>query len=213
MTDKFVCGNPNDACYGNKCEDCKDAKTLKQFVLINSSTIDMESSVNWTQWTKITKKNRTEEDNAHIQIKKEENTSKLSFFLDRLYLLIPNFVWHIRVMKNQQKAYGKSRERACLPESNIMMLHVDFAENIKCFGQDQPQAAHFSQAQVSIFTCALWHRGSCVTKAITSDVTKHDKNFVVPVLEKLCSELPTTAQQLEIFSDNARSQFKSKFVI
>jgi hypothetical protein len=213
IAEKFVCEEVTENCWKNRCSRCKNVALIKQFVQSNSSILNLEAIVTWTQWRRITKKNRQEQDNIHIQIKKENVTAKLDDLLKRFYALIPSFVWHSHVLKNQQLAYQNCKQSTEDPESNNAMIHVDFAENFKAFDQDQPQAAHFSQAQISIFTTAIWHRGNCSTKAFVSDCTKHDKNFVVPALEKICAELPSTVHRLEIFSDNARSQFKSKFIM
>lgn len=65
------------------------------------------------------------------------------------------FVIHSEIKQNQAKIFKKCVEKAKIDPS-CAVLQVDWAENYKCFTQDETQAAHFGQNQVSIFTAALW---------------------------------------------------------
>lgn len=208
---KFVCENSTFCCFNNTCDNCKDAKVLKNYV--KNCNLDLEKPISYMAWVKVTKSNRTADDNPHIQIKKVKVTEKIGELLKKIFLKVPPFLWHVYVQKNQSNRYKIDIQDSTNLDSSIAVCHVDFAENFHCFDQDQPQAAHFSQAQVSIFTVALWHRTECKTMAYVTDTTKHDKYLVVPILTELMKLFPDTVKHVKFYSDNARSQFKSKFVM
>ena len=52
---------------------------------------------------------------------------------------------------------------------------MDYAENYKCFSQDEVQNAHWNQQQVTIFTSVTWFQNTKNCHAIVSDCTTHDK--------------------------------------
>ena len=109
----------------------------------------------------------------------------------------------------QVRNFKENIEASKVIDSEIAVLQVDWAENYKCFNQDETQAAHFGQNQVSIFTAARWHHG-IKSFAIVSDDLDHTKTSVVANMNKILSMNPVSVKILHIYSDNATSQFKNK---
>jgi hypothetical protein len=204
MWTKFVC---------QLCSNCKNASIIRAIIKEKTANLNLNDAVSWFDWIKVTKRNRTADDNEHIQIKKHEKKGTLSSLLAQIYHLIPGYLWHSYVQRTQSDAYKSSISLASSPESNKAVVHVDFAENFHCFEQDQPQAAHFSQAQITLFTVALWHRSQCETIAYVTNITKHNKFVVSPFLMDLLSKLPQTVEEVNFISDNARSQFKCRYIL
>lgn len=115
--------------------------------------------------------------------------------------------------KNQSSYYKKNIDFSNQYESSTAVIHVDFAENYKCQFQDEPQAAHFGQNQVTLMTVAIYHRNAFKKLAIVVDTNNHDKNTVVPMLDLIISQLSSTVKRINFWSDNATSHFKNKYVI
>ena len=70
------------------------------------------------------------------------------------------------------------------------MIQVDFSENYACLHQDEPQTAHWSQEQVTIFPVAIWttsdneSQKSFSSHALVTDDKSHDKKVVAIFLDR-----------------------------
>lgn len=94
-----------------------------------------------------------------------------------------------------------------------VIVHVDFAENYVCKYQDEVQASHWNQAQLTIFTCCLWN--SQVNSIVcVSDNLKHDKTTAMDYLCTILDNyLGSESKVLTVWSDGPVSQFKNKFIV
>ena len=122
------------------------------------------------------------------------------------------FVKHAFVKKNQSTIFKKLKEVSMSVNSEIAVIQVDWAENARCFYQNEPQATHFGQNQVSIMTLTVWNI-ELKTFAIVSDSTDHTKSSVIPYIDKILHFIPDQVKEVHMFSDNATSQFKNKSII
>jgi hypothetical protein len=97
-----------------------------------------------------------------------------------------------------------------------ILLHVDFAENYLCESQDETQAAHWLQSQITVFTACFWTPSRHNSFVIISDDIHHEKTSVALFLDMLLQNyLPqlSSPKRLTIFSDGAASQFKNRYIL
>jgi hypothetical protein len=96
-----------------------------------------------------------------------------------------------------------------------LLLQIDFAENFLCQWQDEVQAAHYHQSQISVFTACCWDGDSSPSShVVVSDTLKHDKSTVVANLIQLIPQLLLDRQcdELHVFSDGPSSQMKNCYI-
>ena len=98
---------------------------------------------------------------------------------------------------------------------------MDFAENYTCQYQDEIQAAHWSQEQVTLFTLAIWVKDSankttCNSHVIVSDDHSHEKTsiavFMDLVVNTFVKQSYPQVKVVDIFSDEPNSQFKNEYM-
>jgi hypothetical protein len=83
-----------------------------------------------------------------------------------------------------------------------LLLQIDFVENFLCQWQDEVQAAHYHQSQISVFTACCWD-GECSPSShvVVSDTLKHDKSTanLIQLIPQLL--LDRQCDELHVFSD------------
>lgn len=157
--------------------------------------------------------------------------------------IYPNFLKHAYIKREQWEAFAADYKAIDLEENfDQAIVHIDFAENFKCESQDEIQAAHYNQRQVScvssififnvqsknlrvfkgvepflkrflsLFTTAMRHARKLDAKVIASDNTKHAKETLVAYLFKLFSLMPKSIKIVKIWSDGPSSQFKNRYI-
>lgn len=97
-------------------------------------------------------------------------------------------------------------------DSHIAVICIDFAENFKCFNQNEPQSAHYGQTPVTLFTIAIYHRGF-TSMVIVSDCEKHYKESILAYIDVIIDQLPSTVKKIYFWSDNPTSQFKIQYIM
>ena len=100
---------------------------------------------------------------------------------------VKSFLPHCFVKRKQEESYQSDKVEAQNPESTIMMLQMDYAENYSCSAQDEVQSAHWNQAQVTLYTSVSWFRDKILSQVIISDTQSH-KSTVVPFTDILLEE-------------------------
>jgi hypothetical protein len=133
---------------------------------------------------------------------------------DHIVSLIKSKISHFR-----QHTFIKRQQSDCFKFykviSNTLVLQIDFSENYSMKFQDEVQAMHWINDQLTIFTCVSW--GSSIQSfAVVSDDLRHDKDQVLIYLERILNEVEAIGDQyseIVIFSDGAVSQFKNKFIV
>ena len=116
--------------------------------------------------------------------------------------IIPKFMEHCFVKRMQAISCNEERETAaCAANQDEALLQVDFSENYTCVFQDEIQSAHWKQAQVSLFTAALWYSGSLHPIVVASDNLNHTKDTVIAYIDRLLCELPSDVKQVSIWPD------------
>ena len=83
--------------------------------------------------------------------------------------------------------------------SKMAMMQIDFAENYNCISQDEIQSAYWTQAQVSLFTGAVYH-SVIHPYVIASDELSHSKEMMIPLLSRMLEEIPQEIEVLHIWS-------------
>lgn len=213
MHRNFVCEPSSVDCFENNCENCKNSSKFKVTVSVIEN---QEEIVKWTKWVKTDKtKNQEgneEQKNQYCNIEKIRKTGAISELIDELHELVPEFLNHQFIKMHQAKCSAKMIEEAHKENSNFAVICCDFAEKFKCPQQNATQSSHYGQTPISIFTIAVYHRG-LVPMAIASDYEKHTKESVLAYFDIILDELPSTVNIVDVWSDNATSQFKNQFIL
>lgn len=201
----------------NECDECKNAVKIKTL----ASQVENQSQfVKWSKWVKVERNKKTQncktaQDDSTPQysnIEKVKKTNTLLELLKELYEQIPEFLDHQFIKKNQAENVAKLIERAILMDSDIAIICIHFAENFKCFSQNEPQSAHYGQTPVTLFTIAIYHRGF-TSMVIISDCEKHYKETILAYIDVIIDQLPSTVKKIYFWSDNPTSQFKSQYIM
>jgi hypothetical protein len=95
-----------------------------------------------------------------------------------------------------------------------MFIQMDYSENFQVKEQDEIQAAHCQNWQISIFTVVTWCGGEKRSFAFVTDNLVHDKEAVFHFVDNLVNLLSLHGKsEVAFFTDGAASQFKSNFVV
>ena len=133
--------------------------------------------------------------------------SKIAFLLEHVFI------------KRKQAMFFEERIAKLKPDEAV--VQVDFAENYTSQHQDEIQAAHWSQEQVTLFTVAIWAKDSanktvCNSHVIVSDDHSHDKKSIAvfrdTVVNTFVRKSYPQVRKIDIFSDGPSSQFKNKYM-
>ena len=216
FVENLVCSSNNEKCMTGKCENCPSwFETVKKDAALN-----LEEFVEWSQWERVAKTYKAK--NGKVKVTKQmvrvikEGTVEEA--LESLKSKIPSFLEHVFIQR-KQASYFQECITKLGPDQAI--VQVDFAENYTCQYQDEIQAAHWSQEQVTLFTIAIWTKDSndetvCSSHVIVSDDHSHEKTsvavFMDMVINDFIKESFPNVKQVDIFSDGPSSQFKNKFM-
>lgn len=201
--EQFVCSQPNQKCYFNTCEICKDGMLFS----INFNFEQLLFPMSWEKWQPSTNKEKF----ATIEKVKVEGLASdcLNWIIEQRN----KYVEHVFIKRNQSKYFKNRIEYASVLNNKTGVIQIDYAENYTCWHQNAPQQANYGYNQISIFTAASWFNDSKPRlTAIVSDYIKHEKESVLSCLDLLFTSIPSSVNEIEIFSDNAASQFKNKFI-
>jgi hypothetical protein len=201
----FTCSEPEKSCFENSCEECKD---LKKFLEKTSKIPSLYDQISWFKWVK----SGDDTSGPYCNIEKVKKTETLESLLSEICIQVPQFLDHEYVKIKQESASKTMIETACTSNSNRAVICCDFAEKFKCIHQNAPQAAHYGQTPVSIFTVAIYHRGM-KPMAIASNFEKQSKDCVLAYIDTVLCQLPSTVQAVDFWSDNATSQFKNQYIM
>ena len=140
----LLCSPASRECWLNQCSTCSDGKGMpRQF------QIDESITTTWLVW-------KYDSDGKLSKVIEEGTTKDL---MDHICSMTPKFLEHCFIKRKQADSYNKERDAAGTKHAephNDALLQVDFSENYTCLFQDEIQSAHWQQAQVSLFTAALW---------------------------------------------------------
>ena len=211
MHRNFTCETEDIACFQDSCENCKHSQKLK---ILADQVEDKNQVVSWSKWVKRNKKNAVETStfNQYCNIEKVKKTGSIEELLNGMYDQVPNFLDHEFVKLKQSNAAKKMTDEASVPDSNTAVVICDFSEKFKCLQQNATQSAHYGQTPVSLFTVAVYHRG-LESYVLASDYEKHTKDCVIAYIDTIIELIPKTATVINIWSDNATSQFKNQYIM
>lgn len=206
----FTCNEPTIECFEDKCQFCFG---VFKFHFLEHEIEDPNQIISWFKWVKTDQEKKVDKNtNVYCNIEKVKKTGTISELLQEIYNQVPEFLDHEFIKINQAKSSHKLIGQSLIENSDSAVVIVDFAENFKCVQQNAPQSAHYGQTPISIFTIAVYHRGFH-PKAIVSDKEKHSKEVVLAYMDKIFEGLPSTVSRVDVWSDNATSQFKNQFII
>lgn len=189
------CSVENEYCMSSSCDACKESN-------IWDISLDSNPCVNWKVW--IFQNQRPKQ----IVISKPFNEA-----LDELHDSTGKFKLHSFV-KNVQSNYFQNAKESLTSEKAV--VQIDFAENYALVSQDEIQSAHWSHAQVTLFTCCIWTTEKLHSLVIVSDELSHNKYTVHLFLQKIFEYIKSVSENitfLYIFSDNCAAQFKNRYVM
>lgn len=130
----------------NMCENCStDVKTLLNDEPDYSKTVKLKS------WLKTEGKYQV-----------IEKITPLQEVINRLNATLPDFKFHCYVKKVQAEHFDQVKNKI---DKGFAVIQIDYAEN----SQDEIQSAHWSHAQVTLFTACIWYEHSVKSYVVVSD--------------------------------------------
>lgn len=217
LVDNFVCDSTNELCMTGKCTKCP-----KEWLLEMMEDAPLHEITTWCQWERVTQSLPGKKGIGERQVKKMLKVQKEGTIEEAVTSLMekmPYFLQHAFVQR-KQTMFFQEKVQNLKPEQAV--VQVDFAENYTCFQQDEIQAAHWSQDQVTLFPVVIWTKNSenktiCNSYAIVSDDHSHDKKSVAVFMDKVLNtfvkERNPDVEEVHIYSDGPSSQFKNKYVV
>jgi hypothetical protein len=195
----LVCSTNSETCMTNSCSTCNIVTGFLSLVEEWESELSDEQKnekVRYEQWTANEK---------HVGL---ADFKQLTSMLKEK--LVP-FAYHSFVKRQQSAALRSDKQRP-----GVMVIQMDFSENFTIKFQDEVQAMHWVNDQLTVFTCVTW--GTSVQSfAIVTDDLKHDKGAVLVFIERILEEtdglLDETYNELVFYTDGAASQFKNRFIM
>jgi len=210
FVDSFVCDVNSETCMTGNCKNCPDFMTT----LRDEASLDEETT--WHEWERVTVDATEKPIKKMVKVQKEGTVDEA---LQSLEAKMPPFLQHVFVKRSQAKFF-EEKVQNCKPEEAI--VHVDFSENYTCMQQDEIQAAHWHQQQITLFPVAIWTRDSsgnivCTSHVIVSNDLSHEKKsisvFLDTVLNTFVKLRHPDVTEVFLFSDGPSSQFKNKFMV
>lgn len=210
MHKNFVCDKPTNACYANECEYCLNSWKLRE---LEEEIQNPSQTVSWFKWVKTDKTCNTDSrTNIYSNIEKVKKVGTIHTLLEEIYDKVSDFLDHQYVKMNQARSSSRMIQEAKEQDTDSAVIIIDFAEKFKCMQQNATQSAHYGQTPVSILTIAIYHKGFR-PMAIASDFEKHTKDAVLAYLDFIIEKLPPSVKRIEMWSDNATSQFKNQYIM
>ena len=197
----ILCSDTSDLqsdCWMGKCDACKDGKLLAN--RLSSQDDMMAKEIEWLEG----------ENNENDVLKKHTKTGCYAELLELTIETLPEAQEHTRIKRIQSDAFEM------LKETN-RILQIDFAMAYSCEYQDEVQSALWSRASVTLFTAAVFYKGTTKTYLICSDTKDKGKDtvytFINRLYEHIVKDVPIsdgTGGDI-IFSDGPSSEFKNKY--
>jgi len=199
VIETFLCNPARRECWLNQCQECED---LQKF--IKDNVLEEHCEATWFLW-------KNDEEGRITKAVQDGSNRELAEYISSL---IPQFAEHCFVKRQQAAAFNLERETAISERyvPNKALVQIDFSENYTCVSQDEIQAAHWNQKQVSLFTTAMWYDGRIHSQVTASNNITHSKETVVAYIDKLLDDLPIIVKLVLIWSDGPSSQFKNRFI-
>lgn len=219
FVDHLVCSSGNEECMLGKCNKCSNSLDT----LIEETAL--EESAMWYEWERVevvvpsASKKSSNATKVVRKMKKIFKEGTIGDVVESLQNKIPSFLQHVFI-KRQQSSYFQ--EKLTNLDKEEAVVQVDFAENYACRYQDEIQSAHWHQEQVTLFTVAVWTKGTggednvCESHGMVSDEMAHDKKVVAVFMSRVIDNFVTkrhpNVKQVYVFSDGPSSQFKNKYM-
>ena len=217
LVDNFVCDSTSEFCMSGKCSKCSS-----EWLLDATKDAPLHEETSWCQWERVTQTLPGKGGKGQRQVKKVVKVLKEGTIEEAIVSLMekmPHFLQHVLVQRKQTKFFQDKVQHL---KANEAVVQIDFAENYTCFQQDEVQAAHWSQDQVTLFPVVIWTKteeNKIITSShvIVSDDHSHEKNsvavFMDTVLRTFVKEKYPNVKVVHIFSDGPSSQFKNKYIV
>ena len=231
---QFVCStvcqgawaDVNISCLQRQCNDCSAEKVLEM------ELPPLDQTITWTRWKRVEKKvvkkgqqkangNKKGKGNSDKKVVKkvldhvtEEGT--VSELLDILIGELQSAPFHLFMAHWQQKQCSIITSS---PPANTVIFMQDFAQNMLCRYQDEPQSKFWDHQQITIhpiiafYNCAECKSVNKTEVTCVSDDLIHDSDAVVEFQEAVEENLiqnGITWEKKVFFSDGCGRQYKSK---
>ena len=211
FVNNFVCDSNSEVCMTGKCKNCP-----KPLLPLEDELPEHDTT--WYQWERVTKTlpSKTGKAKKVVKMLKVNKEGSVEDAMTSLTRQLPKFLQHVFIQRKQSQFF---QDKIVNLEENEAVIQIDFAENYTCYQQDEIQAAHWSQDQVTLFTVAIWSQSkesSFASHVIVSDDLSHDKKSVAVFIDKILKEVKECNPGLKvvhIFSDGPSSQFKNRYIV
>ena len=160
FVDHLVCNSSTEECMLSKCKNCPNCLADVK----NDAPLD--DLIKWNQWERVTHTIRTKQAKPKIVNKMEKVIKERTVegALNCLQGQIPCFLEHVFIKRKQSTFF---EDCAAQMKADEAVIQVDFTENYTRQYQDEIQAVHWSQEQVTLFTVAIWVKVQVTPQPVT----------------------------------------------
>ena len=207
---------PKRGCL-DRAYDCCGPEAVRQH-LMPLPELYPDELVKWQKWATnasviLDKSGKEKTINRKMLL---ETEGPLDQLLEELQEGLSTFAVHLFIARWQHQMYSGLTHG--VPQKWLVTM-MDFGENFTCYFQNEAQAAHWTQSQVTVHPIVTFYRcpdDDIITKesfVFISDDLKHDSNavhhFTCLVVQRLM-EQGLVFQKMVHFSDGCTSQYKGK---
>lgn len=226
-----VCAEPTNDCIDQKCPNCLN-NLLNCFAPISTHPKASEVKTTWKTWkmsdiqtiaksvsTNTDGKKNTE--TVHVMKKRNDfvrTEGTISELIKELLLDMKTHPKHLYVADHQQAQRRLLRENQT---TSMIVMDVDYSENITAKYREEPQSAHYCKRQFTLFPVSVEYIQNetnyreeilCISDDLTHDVVQAD-TFIKTVMDHLINERGLSPESaVHIFSDRCASQFSNRYM-
>lgn len=198
---EVTCSQDEKLCMTHTCLKC--ATKIEKYNPKNFPELSQDIEISCEQWIM---------ENGRID-KVEMKWSIQECFAELCTQFVP-FKQHAYVKRKQESFFIESKQNS---DGKTVNMQLDYAQNYAFVLQDEVQSAHWAHNLCSIFTAYCWlDKEDEQGFAIVTDNLVHGKVSVYKFLDILIENVTNRSpivEKINIFTDGASSQFKSKFIM
>ena len=116
--------------------------------------------------------------------------------LEELNSQLNRFITHHQTKRLQAEAY-KLVKASSSPA--VVLMQVDFAENLTLDQQDEVQSAYYNKRQITLFTCCTWRGAKAIeSTVILSDNLEHNRKTVAVYVMEIIKRMVITNSEVRL---------------
>lgn len=224
-----ICENPTNDCYEQKCLECAD-NLQKCFLPITSLPQATELRTSWKTWKicdvqtiakSVTTNSEGKKITETVHAAKKRNDfvrteGTITDLVSEISVSMKNIPKHLHIADHQQAQRRLLRQNQT---PSVVVMDVDYSENIVVKYREEPQSAHYCKPQFTLFPVSVeYFIGEiryreellCISDDLTHDVVQSDI-FVQKAIDHIINDRGLSPEsEFHIFSDRCAAQFSNR---